>query len=194
MAVPGNPSFRSLGAGSANVYAAARQYVVFLWPVSGSNSSSSRRVEKLSTGHQPGSLICDIDRTGGGENPSHIPRMFSPNAKQLYWRQSRWGEQLSSKPCCLVNTWRDQSLMERMQLRRLFGLGLNTYLAETKRPQQTRAVRKPQTSGLSGREGEALLQKSCSSFSNIGLREFGFLTFFDVDSRAVPKPWVTVFG
>lgn len=39
MAVPGDPAFRSLGAGSAIVYAAAGQYVVLLWPVSSSSSS-----------------------------------------------------------------------------------------------------------------------------------------------------------
>ncbi|KAM5463181.1 hypothetical protein MferCBS49748_006119 [Microsporum ferrugineum] len=56
MAVSGDPAFRSMGAGSANVYAATKQ-------LGGPPVACVYGGGRLSTGHQPGSLICDIDRT-----------------------------------------------------------------------------------------------------------------------------------
>ncbi|EEQ28083.1 uncharacterized protein MCYG_00971 [Microsporum canis CBS 113480] len=56
MAVSGDPAFRSMGVGSANVYAATKQ-------LGGPPVACVYGGGRLSTGHQPGSLICDIDRT-----------------------------------------------------------------------------------------------------------------------------------
>ncbi|KDB22501.1 hypothetical protein H109_05572 [Trichophyton interdigitale MR816] len=158
MAVPGDPAFRSLGAGRKR----------YRTPPQGSTWSSCglcpaaaapAAVGKPSTGHQPGSLICDIDRAGGEGGRREWGKIHKPFGRTTIgdqWmmmlrlrfrvssRRSRPtqssgtdanvdGGQLSSQPCCLVNTWRDQSPMERMQLRRLFGLGSNTYLAGIKR-------------------------------------------------------------
>ncbi|EGE02362.1 hypothetical protein TEQG_01401 [Trichophyton equinum CBS 127.97] len=106
MAVPGDPAFRSLGAGSAIV---RRRKAVRGPPVACVQQQQH---------HQQRSCMM-----GGRSRPTQSSGTDA-NVD---------GRQLSSQPCCLVNTWRDQSPMERMQLRRLFGLGSNTYLAGIKR-------------------------------------------------------------